>query len=670
MFRGNSILKNKLKSKLKNILLNHYYGTTDELQVVEDNIGNHYFEIKENGNELVFQLKNFLPYFEESLIIKNRKTGKRLSIPFKKSKAVLTASELDEIDELGYYNVFLKVFVNGETFLERSKYHHQNGGKKLLNLKNGKIAEFYPTINYNLSFKYKEAPYQAELSSIKLNNGLLELDGIVNLLQDIDFDRMEFLIFSDTKGRAFPCEYEASGNNKLNFKSFINFDFNEKLLNTSWDTKIRLIKDDIVIYNANLKTYKLFDSYNNEDKIFEAVKSDEKNISEVFYTDNQFNLKLDIISKEKSKNLMELAKGEDIYNHHSKNLEIDDNLVFFESFNGLYAHNPKYIYEKMLELGYGEKYKFVWNLKDKNTEIPGNPIIVGNRDEEYYKYLSKAKYWINNTSFPRLYKKGHEYLQTWHGTPYKKLSYDVDENDEIYLDEFIEESHNWDCLITSNSYSTKTLKESLNFKNKILESGYPANDVFYTKNQAFKDSLKDKLNIPKDKKIVLYAPTYRKEAVVLDVKKLHDNLNEDFIFIIKNHPNNFESLETDINDFVMDLSSHDDIHELYLISDILITDYSSVSFDFAHGRKPILFYVPDIEAYLAENLLFKEIRGDFPGPQFTNVDELIDSIKNIDEISENYKEKYEIFYNKYCSIGHGSASEEIIKAVFDDGGLK
>ena len=169
---------------------------------------------------------------------------------------------------------------------------------------------------------------------------------------------------------------------------------------------------------------------------------------------------------------------------------------------------------------------------------------------------------------------------------------------------------------------------------------------------------------------MLYAPTYRKEAVDLDVKKLHDNLNEDFIFIIKNHPNNFESLETDINDFVMDLSSHDDIHELYLISDILISDYSSAFFDFTHSRKPILFYVPDIEAYLAENLLFKDIRGDFPGPQLTNVDELIDSIKNIDEITENYKEKYEIFYNKYCSIGHGSASEEIIKAVFDDGGLK
>lgn len=651
-------------------MLNHYYGTADELQIVEDNIENHYFEIKENGDELIFQLKNFWPFFEENLIIKNRKTGKRLSIPFNKSKAVLNARELDEIDELEYYNVFLQVFLKGETFLQRSHYNHQNGGRKLLNFKNGKIAEFYPTINYNLSFKYKEAPYQAELSSIKLNNGLLELDGIVNLLQDIDFDRMEFLIFSDAKGRAFPCEYKEAGKNKLYFKSFIEFDFNEELLNTSWDTKIRLINDDIVIYNANFKTYKLFDSYNNEDKIFEVINSEEKNLSEVFYTDNQFNLKLDIISKEKSKNLMELAKGEDIYNHHSENLEIDDDLVFFESFNGLYSHNPKYIYEKMLELGYGEKCKFVWNLKDKNTEIPGNPIIVGNRDDDYYKYLAKAKYWINNNGFPRLYKKGHEYLQTWHGTPYKKLSYNVDENDEIYLDEFLEESHNWDYLITSNKHSTKTFKESLNFKNEILEFGYPANDVFYTKNQDFKDSLKDKLNIPKDKRVVLYAPTYRKEAVDLDLRKLHDGLSEDFIFIIKNHPNYPESIETDMEDFVMDLSNHDDIHELYLISDILISDYSSASFDFAHSRKPILLYVPDLEAYLAEGLLFKEIRNDFPSPQLTNVEDLIDSIKNIDEISEAYKEKYEIFYNKYCSIGHGTASEDIIKAFFDEGGLK
>ena len=652
-----------MKSKLKNILLNHYFGTTDELQIVEDNIANHYFEITEKGDSLVFKLKNFTPFFEKNLIVKNRKTGKRLSIPFKKTKAVLTAQELDEIDELDYYNIFLRVFVQGETFLERSKYHHQNGGRKLLNFENEKIAEFYPTIDYNLSFKYKESPYQAELSSIKMNNDLLELDGTINMLQDIDFDRMEFLIFSDTKGRAFPCEYKNAGKNKLHFKSFVQFDFNEKLLNTSWDTKIRLIKDDIVIYNANLKTYKLFDSYNNEDKIFGIVSSEEKDLSEIFYTNNKFNLKVDITSIDKSKNLIALAKGEDIYNHYSENTEIDDNLIFFESFNGLYSHNPKYIYEKMLEMGYDEKYKFVWNLKDKNTEIPGNPIVVGNRDENYYKYLAKAKYWINNTPFPRLYKKGHEYLQTWHGTPYKRLSYYVDDNDEVYLSEFIGESRNWNYLITPNEYSTKKLKEHFNFKKRVFEFGYPANDVFYTKNQDFKDSIKDKLNIPKDKRVVLYAPTYRKEDIDLGLNKVINGLSEDFIFSIKNHPDS-KSLEVDKKDFVMDLSHYNDIHELYLISDILITDYSSVVFDFAHSKKPILFYVPDIEAYLAENLLFKEIQADLPGPQLINAEDLIDSIKNIGEISEDYKEKYDIFFNKYCSIGHGTASEEIINAVF------
>ena len=630
---------------------------------MEDNIGNHYFEIIEQGDSLVFKLKNFAPFFEKNLIVKNRRTGKRLSIPFEKTKAVLTAQELDEIDELGYYNIFLRVFVQGETFLERSKYHHQNGGRKLLNFENGRIAEFYPTIDYNLSFKYKKAPYQAELSSIKMNNDLLELEGTVNLLQDIDFDRMEFLIFSDTKGKAFPCKYKKASRNKLHFKSFVQFDFNEKLLNTLWNTKIRLIKDDIVIYNANFKTYKLFDSYNNEDKIFEVINSDEKNLSEIFYTNNKFSLKVDITSREKSKNIIALAKGEDIYNHYSEKIEIDDNLVFFESFNGLYSHNPKYIYEKMLELGYGEKYKFVWNLKDKNAEIPGNPIIVGNRDEDYYKYLAKAKYWINNAPFPRLYKKGHEYLQTWHGTPYKRLSYYVEDNDEVYLTKFTGESHNWDGLITPNEYSTKKLKESFNFKKKIFEFGYPANDVFYTKDQGFKDSIKNKLNIPMDKKIVLYAPTYRKETVNLSLKKIIDGLGEDFVFLIKNHPN-CERCEIDCNGFVMDLSDYDDIHELYLISDILITDYSSVFFDFAHSRKPILFYVPDIEVYLAENVLFKEIQADLPGPQLNKAEDLVDSIKNIGKISDDYKEKYEAFYDKYCDIGHGTASEEIINAVF------
>ena len=639
-----------------------------KLQLIENNIQDHYFVIKEKGDKLIFKLKNFVPFFEKYLIIKHRKTGKRLSIPIKRFKAVLTASELDELDEFGYYNIYLQVLFDKEVFFERSNYHFQNAGKQLLDYNNGKIAEFYPTKRYNLSFEYKKAPYQAELSSIKLDNDLLELNGIINLISDVDFDEIEFLIFSKSKGRAFPCKYKKIKDHKLTFKCFIGLDFNENLLNTSWDTKIRLIKGGIIIYNANLKTYKILGSDKNEDRILVAANSsDDKELSEIFYTDNLFNLKLEITTIEKSYNLIEMAKGEDIYNHYFNKFEIDDHLIFFESFNGIYSGNPKYIYEKMIELGYDKDFKFVWNLND-NNEIPGNPIVVSNRSEDYYKYLAKAKYWVNNSNFPRLYKRGKIYLQTWHGTPYKNSSYDVRINDENHLSEFSEESHNWNFLVSSNEYSTKTFKEHFNYKKGVLELGNPANDIFYTENQDFKNFLRNKLNIPKDKTIILYAPTFRKKALHLDFKRLHDYLHEDYILIVKNHPNSSAQIEIDddIKDFALNLSDYD-IHELFLISDILITDYSSVIFDFAHTGKPILFYVPDIEAYLAQRRLNIEVRNDLPGPQLTSIEDLINSIKNISELSQSYMNKYENFYCKYCNIGHGTASEEIIKAVFDNG---
>jgi CDP-glycerol glycerophosphotransferase len=121
-----------------------------------------------------------------------------------------------------------------------------------------------------------------------------------------------------------------------------------------------------------------------------------------------------------------------------------------------------------------------------------------------------------------------------------------------------------------------------------------------------------------------------------------------------------------LNDFVIDLSFYDDVCQLCLISDILITDYSSVFFDYAHSRRPILFFVPDLEHYVSEvRGLYLNMETDMPGPLIKDNDYLIECIENIDAVEKEYKERYDKFYEKFCSLCKGHSSEEIIKRVFE-----
>ena len=112
----------------------------------------------------------------------------------------------------------------------------------------------------------------------------------------------------------------------------------------------------------------------------------------------------------------------------------------------------------------------------------------------------------------------------------------------------------------------------------------------------------------------------------------------------------------------MDVSDYDDVHELCLISDVLITDYSSVFFDFAHTKKPILFFTPDFNEYESTRGLYLE-KNDLPGPLLYNMNDLVNGIKNLDEIERKFKNSYDKFYKEYCNLGHGNASKKVIEVL-------
>lgn len=371
-------------------------------------------------------------------------------------------------------------------------------------------------------------------------------------------------------------------------------------------------------------------------------------------------------------------------------IPVDDKCIIFDSFMGRgYSCNPKAIYEYIRDNEEFSDYKKVWCYRRGNFFNVDDCTMVRYRSLKYYYYLARAKYWIFNSKLsPDINKKKNQlYVQTWHGTPLKKLAKDIDIGDDktFYRSEmskaemvksYEDDEKRYDFLISPNKFSTEKFQSAFGVaKEKILEIGYPRNDVLTNSNDEIIKRIKEKLNIPLDKKVLLYAPTWRDNVFnakgyihkpKADFKKWKEVLSDEWFLIYKPHYLIVNDIDNDeLGDFVYLSSNGDDINDLYLISDALITDYSSVFFDFGVLRKPILFYMYDLEEY-KDNLrgFYLDIYNELPGPIIEDEENLLNSIKSINTIVNGYFKKYEVFYEKFCSLDDGNASKRLVDAVF------
>lgn len=370
-----------------------------------------------------------------------------------------------------------------------------------------------------------------------------------------------------------------------------------------------------------------------------------------------------------------------IYRDVFMKMPLNDKKIVFGSFLGKqYADSPKAIYEYMVK--HYPEYEFVWVFNETGRKLPGNAKQVKRLSLAYYYHMATAKYWVSNMRQPLHLKKreGNVFLETWHGTPLKRLVFDMDEvysANPKYKKNFYQQSRLWDYLIAANPYSSEIFKSAFKFDKKMLEYGYPRNDTLYeNNNEEYITKVKQSLDMPLDKKVVLYAPTWRDDEfyeagkykfdLKFDLQKLREKLGDDYIIILRMHYFIADNLNIDgYEGFVYNMSKHDDIADLYLISDILITDYSSVFFDYSNLRRPILYYAYDLEKYRDQlRGFYLDYENQMPGPILKTTDEIIQAIEHIDQIEEDYKEKYDEFYEKICCWETGHATEKIVQEVF------
>lgn len=646
-----------------------------------------YIDIRADGDRIIVNVDKEKIGPNLSLEIKHRRTGYRVERPIKSNEVIFSLKELLDIDTIGVFDIYIKVL--GKLYHKtRVRFSPDNQFFKAISREKNIVLKGYSTNSYNLSLDIQDVDFDYNITTLEAYQGdkILIKGDLTVLNEDIDkIDKVTIIGRNrlDSQSNTFDLDITSSSddNTKYTFEGVIDEikTNEERILNLRMDFYIRIYDGDI--YYQSLVDLSNFKSFANDEDRF-LVKLDKKdNVYSYYATENRHSFALWVTTETSWWRSYNIACGRTIFNNTCK--EGLKDMVFFESFFGKsYTGNPKYIYEKMLEMGLDKKYTFVWAYsgEDKSV-IPGNPIIVDRfKPGDYYKYLALSKYWVNNIIFP-IHKKrdGNVYLQTWHGTPLKKLGYDITiPGPEVQgRENFYHESRNWDYLISSNHYSTEIFRRAFKYEEEMLEMGYPINDIFFKDNTEFVKSLKSKLGIAEDKKVILYAPTWKDDEqneswehyfnLEIDIERLYEEFGDEYVILLKMHHLVSENLVIDdrFKDFAIDLSSYDDIQELYILSDILITDYSSVFFDYAHSRRPILFFVPDLNHYISNvRGLYLNMEKDLPGPLIKDNDELIDIIRNIDEVQKEYSEKYDEFYERFCSLCNGDSAEKIIKEIF------
>ncbi|WP_139028040.1 CDP-glycerol glycerophosphotransferase family protein [Listeria grayi] len=356
--------------------------------------------------------------------------------------------------------------------------------------------------------------------------------------------------------------------------------------------------------------------------------------------------------------------------------------VIFESFFGKqYSDSPKVIYEYLKKHKLFKEKQLIWVVKSGfEKEFEDLDLICVRRNSlKWLFYLATSSYWVNNIRMPNwVYKSNRTtYLQTWHGTPIKKLGLDIEHvtmpgtNTAKYHRNFVEATSKWDYMIAQNDYAAKIFEEAFHLEQeKILTMGYPRNEELTKVDEQENQRIKERLHLPQDKKIILFAPTWRDNQnykrgeyigeILFDLEKMYEALHKDYILLIKWHYliSDKMVIPEKYQHFAFKPPQHININELFKISDVLVTDYSSVMFDFANLDRKILFHIPDYEEYKSDTRgLYFDLTKTFPLSTSFRTKDLIRNILNEENESA-------AFFEQLCYLDKRHPTEKIVNKVF------
>ncbi len=347
-----------------------------------------------------------------------------------------------------------------------------------------------------------------------------------------------------------------------------------------------------------------------------------------------------------------------------------------------YSDNPKYIAE---ELRKTDDFEIIWMLNDMSyaDTLPTGIIPCKIDSIKAIYHLLTASVWIDSFRKKFRYKKNKTlYIQTWHGGGAGKKSEKdvVDTLDKSYVKMAIKDARNTDIMIAPDLYAVNVYRKSFWFDGPVAAIGYPRCDLFFSdEKEIMRKKVYEFFDIPDEYRIILYAPTFRRDnkdyLSNIDFSRMLNAMKERFgnnyIVLTHLHINvkiQGKDITYDVNK-VIDGNSYPDMQELLVAADILISDYSSVAYDFALMKKPVFRFLPDLKAYREDRDMYLKI-DEYPYPFAESNEEFVKIIKEFD--INAYEEKLDTFMNAIGAIRNSNAARRVFDYinVFTDSGLK
>lgn len=351
-------------------------------------------------------------------------------------------------------------------------------------------------------------------------------------------------------------------------------------------------------------------------------------------------------------------------------MPVDENLALFSAYwDRQYSGNPKAIFEEAKRRR--PNVRGVWVFEEDVTDVPEDLECVAPGSVGFYRALARAKVLVNNVNFPQEYVKreGTIHLQTQHGTPLKSMGLDLRDfpstRKSMHFGRLVLRVDKWDYNLSSNRYSSEIWKRVFPSTFVNLEFGYPRNDILVTGDDEAMFRVREILGVPPGKKVALYAPTFRDYRsdfeLDIDPEEVARALGDEYVLAIRSHY--FDSAEH-LSGPIIDAGSGVDVQELLLATDLLITDYSSVMFDYAVLNRPIVIFAHDWETYTRERGVYFDLIHNPPGAVARSHAELETVLRSRAYESAEAKEQLEAFRSRFCSWEDGHAAENVVETLW------
>ncbi|MFJ9414457.1 CDP-glycerol glycerophosphotransferase family protein [Streptomyces sp. NPDC101227] len=372
------------------------------------------------------------------------------------------------------------------------------------------------------------------------------------------------------------------------------------------------------------------------------------------------------------------------YHEVFSRLPVKKRTVVFESHLGKqYSDSPRAIYEEMRRQGLD--FEAIWSYAGSPKEFPQDVTLVRRWSLPYLKALAQAEFWVDNQSYPLKLVKRPEttYIQTWHGSALKNMGFDQpalkaqtrqqQAAQQRSLDRF-------DRFLCRSEHDVRTLAKAFRLKEKtLLRVGYPRNDALVRSRQREAErgrrergALAAELGIPDDKTVLLYAPTFRKAGgrhgrftLPFDVEQFAEQFGDRYVLLVRSHYLNHVVLPPTVEGRVIDVSARHDVTPVLELADGLITDYSSVMFDYALLDRPLVFFTYDYDEYVHEGRgTYFDLLEHAPGPVVRTEEEFYETVKSFDTQALEYAAARAEFVAKFGEYDRGDAARSIVDQFF------